>query len=687
MIDVLAPARPVLDFSDFEPGPCDHFRLHLYGVIHHVIEQAAMSFGSLGELIGEFPFLQGYLEQFRDLGVQDDEPGIRTHWREALTEWEKSIEVHLPLRALQQKAGVDDLMLDLLLTIGLIEEDTRFGLLFEQQQTAPGPRPTLGLLNAWWRTSVDHGEVRAALRRLLGLGLVQVMNPEGPRLLWALQVLAPIWDAVRGDLAGTFADRLEFVPLPQLPRLSSIILPVDTAREIATLPELFTSGAVRTWILRGPRHNGRGTVAEALARELGLGVLRAFNLKIDDERWRQLGALAVLTKAMPLLIFELSPGESTELPNLIGWSGPVAVVLERFGGVTGAAAQAAVSVSIDIPDPATRRRIWQRYLPDAEMEMAEMLVERHRLTSGHLKQVASRSRAYATLAGHTQITAADAQRASRSLRRQALDLLATRVAPATGWTELAVGANIQRELFTLEHRCRHREKLQTSLDYRWSGRMNAGVRALFSGPSGTGKTLAARTLSASLDMDLYRIDLSTVVNKYIGETEKNLNQLFSRAEELDVILLLDEGDALLTRRTDVTTANDRYANLETNYLLQRIETFEGILIVTTNAGDRIDGAFQRRMDVVVDFVPPGPEERWLIWQVHLPPDHGIRAACLEEIVSRCAFSGGQIRNAVLHASLLALASGGIMTEDHVRTAVQREYLKQGGICPLRHGAV
>jgi len=103
-------------------------------------------------------------------------------------------------------------------------------------------------------------------------------------------------------------------------------------------------------------------------------------------------------------------------------------------------------------------------------------------------------------------------------------------------------------------------------------------------------------------MDLYRLDLSAVVNKYIGETEKNLDQVFARAEELDVILLLDEGDALLTQRTSVQTSNDRYANLETNYLLQRLESFEGILIVTTNAVDRIDNAFQRRMDVVVDSV-------------------------------------------------------------------------------------
>jgi SpoVK/Ycf46/Vps4 family AAA+-type ATPase len=166
-----------------------------------------------------------------------------------------------------------------------------------------------------------------------------------------------------------------------------------------------------------------------------------------------------------------------------------------------------------------------------------------------------------------------------------------------------------------------------------------------------------------------------VINKYIGETEKNLSQLFARAEELDVLLLLDEGDALLTRRTDVQTANDRYANLETNYLLQRLETYEGILIVTTNTGDRIDSAFQRRMDVVIDFRPPDATERWTIWQLHLPATHTIDPALLREVAGRCTLTGGQIRNAVLHASLLALDEGGVVT--------QREYRKAGAVCPLR----
>ncbi len=129
----------------------------------------------------------------------------------------------------------------------------------------------------------------------------------------------------------------------------------------------------------------------------------------------------------------------------------------------------------------------------------------------------------------------------------------------------------------------------------------SGVRALFTGASGTGKTLAATVLGSRLGLDVYRLDLAAVVNKYIGETEKNLHRVLTTAEELDVVLLIDEGDSLLGRRTEVRNANDRYANLETNYLLQRLEHYRGIVVVTTNAADHIDPAFQRRMDVVVEL--------------------------------------------------------------------------------------
>jgi SpoVK/Ycf46/Vps4 family AAA+-type ATPase len=217
------------------------------------------------------------------------------------------------------------------------------------------------------------------------------------------------------------------------------------------------------------------------------------------------------------------------------------------------------------------------------------------------------------------------------------------------------------------------------------GHCNRGVRALFTGGSGTGKTLAACILAAELGMDLYRVDLAAVVNKYVGETEKNLQRLLAHAEELDVLLLLDEGDSLLGQRTQVRSANDRYANLETNYLLQRLENYQGVVVVTTNAGENIDKAFQRRMDVVVPFLPPQAAERWHIWQLHLPAHHAVSAPYLETVAARCALTGGQIRSAALHATLLALGEGGPVTDRHLEDAIQSEYRKAGAISPLDGG--
>jgi len=308
------------------------------------------------------------------------------------------------------------------------------------------------------------------------------------------------------------------------------------------------------------------------------------------------------------------------------------------------------------------------------------------MTGGNIRRAAAVARATAALGGRAAVTADDVREAGRALSREALDTLAAHVPPplAGEWDQLAVRDETRRELLDLELRCRHRERLGDTLR---AGPAGAGVRALFRGPSGTGKTLAARVLAGVLHMDLYRLDLSALVDKYVGETEKNLDRVLSRAEELDVLLLLDEGDALLTQRTGVQTANDRWANLETNFLLQRLESFEGILLVTTNAGDRIDSAFERRMDVVVDFRPADAQERWEIWRLHLPEPHAVDDEFLADVARRCALSGGQIRNAVLHASLHALDGGGPVTAPLLETAIRREYRKSGAVCPLRQSAL
>jgi SpoVK/Ycf46/Vps4 family AAA+-type ATPase len=280
------------------------------------------------------------------------------------------------------------------------------------------------------------------------------------------------------------------------------------------------------------------------------------------------------------------------------------------------------------------------------------------------------------------VTAADVQTASRTLNRQVLETLATPLDPLLHAAAPVLTPAAGAELEFLLARCRHREEILGAVGAAFQGNLNRGVRALFSGPSGTGKTLAARYLAARLRLDVYRLDLAAVVNKYIGETERNLDQVLSRAEELDVVLLLDEGDALMARRTDVSNSNDRYANLETNFLLQRLETFEGIVIITTNTSNSIDTAFLRRLDATIDFVPPDASQRWQIWQAHLPAGHEVSEALLEEIARRCVLTGGRIRNATLHATLRALERRSPVADVDMVEALALEYKRMGASSPL-----
>lgn len=671
-------------FADLPATPAEHFRLYFFAAVSHLLGQVEQSFGSHQAALEQFPFLEGYCEELAPCGLEDLAPAeAAAWWREALTAWESSAAGHLPLRALREAALLDHDALTLLMSIGLIEEDARFGLLFEAMQATPGQhRPTLSLLSAWWREPTSCGKVRTYFRQLQALGLVQAVNPEAPRLEWALQVPGLVWDVLRGDAHETLAPWGHYLAPTRLNPLGDLILSEATQQTLARLPALLNAGEVQTLVIRGPHQNARRTILGAVAHALGRGLLILTGLgKADDERWRLVGPLATLLHALPAVVLDLTVGETADLPCLSGYDGPLGVVLGRQGGLSGKGIERALTLALEIPGVDARRLLWQRFA--GPISGLEQISERYRLTSGNLRRAAGLAQSHAALAGRTAVTAGDVQQASRVLNRQALDTVAARVVTSGDWSNLAVGEETQRELANLESRCRHRERLPASVGPTLGTQLGAGVRALFSGPSGTGKTLAARLLASVLQMDLYRLDLSAVVSKYIGETEKSLNQVFSRAEELDVILLLDEGDSLLTQRTGVHTSNDRYANLETNYLLQRLEAFEGILIVTTNASDLIDSAFQRRMDVLVEFRPPEAAERWTVWQLHLPSAHAVDSELLNEVAQRCALTGGQIRNAVLHASLLALQDGGVVTSGYLEAAVRREYRKAGIVCPLR----
>lgn len=690
----------ITPFESLPRNPIGHFRLFFYAAVlsitNHLERLTEFAGESLAALPKTFPFLAGYERELRTC-IPDEIalPDALSWWQEQIEQWEQGTTSRLPLRALAQDLELTHEELVALVLAGVVEEDIRFGSVFAAlQQPLAARRPCLGLV----ATLVSFGEKRGeskdwwlAVQRLVQTGLVIVENQSAPRAEWVLRVPNVLWDVIRGRGTASLGAECSIFSRREFPRLKALVLDARLHEKLVRLPALLAHGQLDAVIVRGMAESGRRTVLGSLARSLRRDLLfydSSAPRTAGDDVLQLIGPLATLTGALPVIAVDPAPGETVELPPLKGYRGPAGIIMRREGGVKGEIVERALTLTLPPPAPDHRESIWRATLGAQAGPDTDAIVDRFLLPLGNVYRAARSATLYSLLERRDKVTTADVQQACRSLNRQKLDTLAQRLTVSGGWGDLVLNEGTTQELFELECRCRQREKLLANLGTAFSNSINCGVRALFNGPSGTGKTLAAKILAAVLQTDVYRVDLASVVNKYIGETEKNLSQLLARAEELDVILLIDEGDALMSNRTDVKSANDRYANLETNYLLQRLETYQGIVVVTTNAGNRIDVAFQRRFDVIIEFQPPDPYERLLIWQHHLPSTNIVSANCLEEISHHCALHGGQIRNAALYASLLAVDAGraGEINDADLRTAVQREYRKAGASYPIQKPA-
>jgi AAA+ superfamily predicted ATPase len=401
--------------------------------------------------------------------------------------------------------------------------------------------------------------------------------------------------------------------------------------------------------------------AKTLAREMILG---AMALVIDGDG-----------------LDGVDPSARSAIGSLIDrLDGPVLVTLRerrRMGGRT------ILPFEVRGPRPEEQRELWKRSIAttwSASTEDAaaiDSLVAHFDLGAAAIRSActsAKASNAVAVAGGAASDLTSSLWSACRAESRPRLDELSQRIESSAVWDDLVLPEAQCESLRQIALHVRNRARVHEAWGFAAKGRRGLGISALFAGGSGLGKTMAAEVLAGELRLDLYRVDLSQVVSKYIGETEKNLRRIFDAAESGGAILLFDEADALFGKRSDVKDSHDRFANIEVSYLLQRMEAFGGLAVLTTNLKGALDPAFMRRIRFIVQFPFPSAAQRAAIWQRVFPrgtPTEGLDS----EQLARMNVAGGNIRNIALNAAFLAAEDGTPVRMAHVMRAARTEYAK------------
>ncbi len=513
---------------------------------------------------------------------------------------------------------------------------------------------------------------------LSALGLLTVEEPERPFLSRSLRVPDRLVAHLLGDDTPDAALAGHLHPLPAPDPGAEFGDPGqddEFARLTRRLAARLTSGPPLTVYLRERREgDGLPCVAAAL-RAAGVAAVRFTGPEDrvpDLLREARLSDRAVVVTGLPeqpaALFRDLAA--ATDVPVLVTGSRPYdpqwcdedPLVLEapaRRAGAVGA---------------------WSAALGgEPGFDLAATVAPYH-LAGDHITRAARAARGLADFDG-TPLSPAHLRLAARQQSASGLEQHARRIRPAVNWRDLVLPDGPLTQLRELALRSRHRDRVLGDWRLSAGGGRGRGVLGLFAGESGTGKTLSAEVVAADLGLDLYVVQLSSVVDKYVGETEKNLERIFTEADRTDAVLLFDEADAVFGKRSEVKDAHDRYANLESAYLLQRLESFDGIALLTTNLRANIDEAFTRRLDLIVDFPFPDAGQRLALWRhslSHVPCADGIE---LDAVAAGFELAGGSIRSAVVTAAYLAAGRGGQVTADDLLEGARREYRKAGRLVP------
>jgi SpoVK/Ycf46/Vps4 family AAA+-type ATPase len=450
--------------------------------------------------------------------------------------------------------------------------------------------------------------------------------------------------------------------------------------------------------LHGPRGTGKKAVAAAVSDRLGAGLLivdlaglltlQFINfqtaLRLVAREALLLGA-ALYFDGIGLLFpddkqshLQLLCQEVSQLPILSFLAGEDA--WEPVGYL-----RSLPFIRVEFPQPcyADRVRLWERALENKiENVDVEALANKFRFSGGQIMDAAASAKNLARSRGpqRDRLTQADLNESCRLHSSRKLSTVGRRVKAHHTWNDIVLPEDRLQQLREICNSMKFRALVFDTWGFDRKLSLGKGLNMLFAGPSGTGKTMAAEIMAGELGLDLYKIDLSTVVSKYIGETEKNLARIFAEAESSDAILFFDEADALFGRRSEVRDSHDRYANIEINYLLQKMEEHEGVVILATNFRKNMDDAFVRRMHFTVDFPFPGERERRQIWERIWPEEMPQGPDLdLESMARRFEMAGGNIRNVATAAAFLAASDGVVVGMSHLIHGTRREFQKMGKV--------
>ena len=561
-----------------------------------------------------------------------------------------------PLDRLVRRLALSPFERDVLVLAAAVELDGGVASLVAALQGGSDPRPTFALAmaalpDAHWDAVVPHRPLRRWALIHTEVATALVTRP--------LTIDEHVLHAITGlddpeSPGGLRAPTPAAVPL------------TPTQREVADELSVAVRSAGEPVVVQldGNDPDARMAVAQRLAEQLDLVVLAVVPEHLADER--DLLRVATVLDRESLAHDRLPVVTDARLAALLTM--PVVV---QLGEEAPPAQRARLTRTVSLPEPREQLGLWHDALPaDSPAEVVDAageIAQHYRLSARSIRTVAAE---WTTM----QTDADGLRRLTRERARVSLGILAERIEPRSGWADLVLPDAQLGLLRDLARQARHRAQVYDEWGFARTSTRGYGLTALFAGESGTGKTMAAEVLADDLGLDLFRIDLSAVVSKYIGETEKNLRAVFDAAEASGAVLLFDEADALFGKRSDVKDSHDRYANLEVAYLLQRMETYRGLAILTTNLRSNVDPAFVRRLRFVVQFPFPDEALRERIWARVFPSDtpvegHDPRA------LARMQVSGGSIRSIALAAAFAAADAGTPVRAEHVLHAAKIEYAK------------